>query len=121
MTKTQIETKGKPLSFFEVKELIGNIPVEAGRTGIFDVKINNRGKKYHFEKLKENFTTENFFGFGLNHYGWLGLKKQDFKQSKFHDNEDVSIDVNHRDFISAFVFENNLSIKTRTFQMLVSW
>lgn len=121
MTSREIQLKGTRVDLDGVKEFLSKIEVPYGRTGIFDVKINNRGKKYHFEKLKETFSIGDFFGFSLNHYGWRGLKKQKYKRSKFHDEEDVEIHVDREEFKAAYVYDNFLLVITKTFKMVVTW
>lgn len=121
MTTKELQLKGTSLDLDGVKELLSKIEVPYGRTGIFDVKINNHGKKYHFEELKETFSGVDSFGFSLNHYGWMGLKKQKYKRSKFHNEEDVAIHVDREEFKSAYVYDNFLLVITKTFKMVVTW
>jgi len=107
------------LNYDELKKEIGKIKVPAQSLGIFNVEINNKGKKYSFEKLKENYGGN--VGFGINHYGWKGLKKQNYKRSQFHDEEDVSINIDEDKFISCEKSEKKFTIKTKTFTAIVRW
>jgi hypothetical protein len=107
------------LTYDELKQEIDKIEVPKQRLGIFNVSINNKGKKYYFEKLKQNFGAS--VGFGLNHYGWTNLAKQAYKHSKFHDSEDVCIDIDESEFISCEKNENEFIIKTKNFDAVVSW
>lgn len=112
----------KTLSFDELKEYLDEIPQPNSRVGIFDLTINNRGRKYSFERLKTNFSlNEDLLGFGLNHYGWLHLIMPSIKKSKFHDDEDVCVDIWRREFISAILTEKEINIKTKNFTVQVNW
>ncbi len=110
------------LSYDDLERTMFTIDVpENSRTGIFNVEINNMGKKYYFEKLKQTAPMKSFLGFSLNHYGWLGLQKQRYKRSKFHDEEDVSIQISKDEFINCIKLGKQLTIKTKTFKAVVSW
>jgi hypothetical protein len=107
------------LSYQELKNEIDKIEVPAQRLGIFDVEVNNKGKKYFFKSLKQN--AGNCIGFGLNHYGWLGLPMPKYKQSKFHNSEDVCISFEENEFISCQMENKKFIIKTKTFDAVVRW
>lgn len=113
----------KELTYKEVFEELDKIDAPAQRLGIFDVKINNRGKKYHFKSLKQN--SGGVIGFGLNHYGWLNLPMPKYKRSRFHDEEDVSVDIYENEFISCTkvnnTLNNTLNIKAKTFNAVITW
>jgi|ERR1035437_7759142 hypothetical protein len=110
------------VNFEKFKNIIRSVDVPAQRLGIFNVKINNRGKKYDFHCLKESITNnEDNFGFSLNHYGWEILPKQKYKKSKFHDEEDVCIDICKDEFIDAIVnHQNEILLKTKYFTALIT-
>lgn len=107
------------LTYKELKNEIDKIEVPEQRLGIFDVEINNKGKKYFFRSLKQNAGSN--VGFGLNHYGWLGLPMPKYKKSKFHDSEDVSINFEENEFISCQKEKLKFIIKTKTFDAVVRW
>jgi hypothetical protein len=112
------------MNFDELKTFVGLIPAPDQRMGIFRVQINNKGRRYDFHSLKENASSnENVFGFGLNHYGWMNLPKQQFKQSKFHDEEDVSIHINKSEFVNADLskLSNTLTIEMKNWSAVVTW
>jgi len=114
----------KKLTFDQFKEIMNSIEVPAQRIGIFRIKINNNNKRYYFTGLKINASyNDNMFGFGLNHYGWLGLPKQSFKRSQFHDEEDVSIEVSRDIFQYAYKTEgfNEMSVSTKTWTAQINW
>lgn len=105
------------ITYDELSSEIDKIPQFNQRLGIFNVQINNRGKKYYFESLKRNYGDS--IGFGLNHY--YNLTTQDYKRSKFHDEEDVCIYIERDEFIGCEQFEDKFIIKTKTFTATVSW
>ncbi len=109
--------------FDEFKELIQKIDAPAQRLGIFRLQINNKGKKYDFHSLKENSGSDNLTGFGLNHYGWLNLPMPQYKKSKFHDSEDVSVNISREEFIEASVKPglNEIQIKTKSWNGVLTW
>lgn len=112
------------LSFDEFKAFIHSIEAPTQRLGIFRVQIKNRGKEYDFDRLKETATfNEDNCGFSLNHYGWLNLPKQNYKRSKFHDEEDVSIDIDRTEFVKANkVPDNNeIILEMKSWYAIVSW
>lgn len=114
----------KKLTFDQFKDLMNGIDAPAQRLGIFNVKINNWHKRYYFTNLKINaLNNPDLCGFGLNHYGWLGLPKQDYKQSKFHDEEDVSIYINRNEFEYAVKTENfnEVNIMMKTWHAQINW
>ena len=112
------------LSFDEFKTFISTIEVPAQRMGIFRLQIKNRGKEYDFDRLKETASNnDDSCGFSLNHYRWLNLPKQRYKQSKFHDEEDVSVDIDRVEFVKANkVPDNNeIILEMKKWYAIVSW
>lgn len=112
------------LSFDEFKAFIHSIEAPAQRLGIFRLQIKNRGKEYDFDRLKETATfNEDNCGFSLNHYGWMNLPKQNYKRSKFHDEEDVCIDIDRAEFVKANkVPDNNeIILEMKNWYAIVSW
>jgi hypothetical protein len=112
------------LSFDEFKAFIHSIEAPAQRLGIFRLQIKNRGKLYDFDRLKETATfNEDNCGFSLNHYGWMNFPKQNCKRSKFHDEEDVSIDIDRSEFVKANkVPDNNeIILEMKNWDAIVSW
>lgn len=114
----------KKLTFDQLRELIDTIPQPTQRLGIFKVKINNYNKRYEFHSLKVSASyNPDVQGFSLNHYGWLGLPKQKYHRSKFHDEEDVAIHLERSEFEYAYKVENfnEISIITKKFNLQVNW
>lgn len=115
----------KQITFDEYVSLIDTIPQPAQRLGIFNIKINNNNKRYEFHSLKVNFASrKDLTGFGLNHYGWYKhLPKQSFKRSKFHDEEDVDIDIWRNEFMYAYKVanRNEIGVMTKNFQLQINW
>lgn len=112
------------LTFDEYRLLIESIPAPAQRIGIFSVKINNFNKRYYFEGLKTSaHSTENRCGLSLNHYGWLGLPKQRYNQSKFHDEEDVAIEILKDEFKYAYKVKNfnEIGLVMKTWTAQINW
>jgi hypothetical protein len=114
-------------SFDNLVSFFNSIEVPAQRLGIFRVKITDASnRRYDFHCLKLNMSYNyNLFGFGLNHYGWIStLPKQKYRQSKYHDEEDVSINIDRKDFLrmekvigrnEAYIFINKLTV------IIVTW
>lgn len=112
----------KNLNFDELVDFIKSIESPTQRLGIFNVSINNKGKKYEFINLKPTHTNnKDFCGFSLNHYGWLNLPMPKYKKSKFHDEEDVSVWFERVEFISATLEGKLLKIKTKNFNTIITW
>lgn len=114
----------KELTYGEFKELVDAIPVTAQRLGIFRVKLVNCGKRYYWESLKVSASyNPDSYGFSLNHYGWLNLPKQPFKRSQFHDEEDVSIDIDRDKFLWASKTEdrNEIHLSMKTWWAQINW
>lgn len=109
----------KILSFDQFKEVIQAVDAPAQRLGIFNVAINNYGKKYDFMHLKESVSfNKDRFGFSLNH----SYQPQKYKQSKFHDWEDISVGISREEFITANeINDTTIEIKTKTFKAIVTW
>jgi hypothetical protein len=113
------------MSFDEFKLILtglSNAYGKPGRFGCFYVAIDNNSHFYFFEKLKMSQTMNNdICGLSLNHYGWQPLAKQQYKRSKFHDEEDVSIDFERAEFIDAERTGSHLNVKTKTFTATILW
>lgn len=112
------------LTFDEYKELISSIEAPKQRIRIFKVKINNFNKRYYFEGLKINANgNPDIAGLGLNHYGWLNLPGQRYIQSKFHDEEDVCIDIWRHEFQYAYKVErfNEIGLVMKTWTAQINW
>jgi hypothetical protein len=107
------------LTYNELKAEIDKIEQPAQRLGIFNVEINNKGKHYYFMCLKQSAGSD--IGFSLNHYGWMGLPKQNYKRSKFHDEEDVCVYIPENEFIESEKKDNEFIIKTKTFKATVTY
>jgi hypothetical protein len=116
------KSENTKLNFDEFKKAISEIEVPAQKTGIFNIFLNYKGKKYFFAKLKENYTCNpDYCGFGLNNYGRLGLPMPRYKKSKFHDSEYVSIPIKRSEFIFCLQSENQFYIKTKNWFAVVDF
>ncbi len=115
----KIDFEGLKKALDEMNELS-----PAQRTGIFNVEIKNGARKYNFSSLKVNGGyNPDLLGFGLNHYGWMNLPMPKTKKSKFHDSEDVSIDLWRNEFETGEYDKTarTLNIKTKSFSLAVNW
>lgn len=115
----------KRLNFDEFVTMVNGIDAPNQRLGIFNVKINNCHKRYEFHKLKVTASNNpNITGFSLNHYGWFAeLPKQNFKKSRFHDDEDVCIHIERSEFDYAYKVNNfqEISVITKNFSLQINW
>jgi hypothetical protein len=110
------------MNFNEFRTFISEIEVPTQRMGIFNVTIDYDGKKYHFYRLKENYSdNDDLFGFGLNHHH-TNCSEQPTKSSIFHDDEDVCIDIRRKDFISAEnKTENEIILKMKDWNAVLTF
>ena len=112
------------MNFDELVSYFDNIDYPAGRLGPFDAYISNMGRHYEFHNLKLNAGfNEDLMGFGLNHYSF-SFQPLEIKSSRFHDSEDVCIDIQRKDFRSADVGKlpdghTVVAIKTRCFKLVI--
>lgn len=114
----------KKLTFDEFKDMVDAIPAPAQRLGIFRIKLVNCGKRYYWTNLKVSASyNPDSYGFSLNHYGWLGLPKQKFYRSQFHDEEDVSISIDRDIFLYAQKTENfnEIHLSMKTWWAQINW
>ena len=114
----------KKLTFEELSDFFDKIPQPSQTLGIFKVIINNWNKKYEFHNLKISASNNpDYFGFSLNHYGWLGLPMPKYKKSKFHDSEDVCISIDKSDFVNSHYFPDSqqVTIRTKTSLLKIFW
>ena len=119
-----VDAKIKFKAFYEFREYVESIPVPSQRLGSFNIDINNKGRMYSFKSLKTSVSLNNdLFGFSLNHYQGLGLPKQQYKTSVFHDNEDINVDIYECEFIEAYkmIYENKILLKTKRWSATITW
>lgn len=114
----------KLVPFDQLKNEFDAIPQPEGRLGIFNVSINNRGKRYEFRSLKITYSNNpEYFGFSLNHYFWVVAKYREmrYKNSQFHDSEDVNVSIHVSNFKYAAMEDNRAVIVTNTCTITVTW